>query len=455
VFEIATQVTISEVTVQKGRVFGRGGGIFSVGTLTLINSTVSGNSTAGYARDGGGIFSAGTLTLTNSTVSDNFSGLYGGGIYSAGTLTLTNSTVSGNLAHYHAGGIAIRGGTATLTNSTVSDNAASTYGGGIENLFSALTLVNSTVSGNFAAYGAGIRNSNGGLLTLTNTTVSGNYGGYSGRSAGIAEYSANPLTLINSTVTENGSGIWQRGNPAEITNSIIASNGNRNCNEPLASNGHNLSDDTSCFAAAGTDLVAPAQLGALADNGGPTLTHLPLSGSPAIDAGDNTNCPTTDQRGAPRPVDGDDPPDGFADCDIGAVEAPGPTASATATATATPTTTPTPTAACELLWPVHTVTTFGKGQSPSNNAKVESFITGNIIDPASLRDTAHRIPVCFGTRVVITVTDTTGTPALSANSSGITCAGSECTAETIRATQKYIARASDGTDTDRMTLLAR
>ncbi len=45
-----------------------------------------------------------------------------------------------------------------------------------------------------------------------------------------------------------------------------------------------------------------------------------LDGSPAIDAGDNVSCPATDLLGVARPVDGDDPPDGFADCDIGAVE---------------------------------------------------------------------------------------------------------------------------------------
>jgi nitrous oxidase accessory protein NosD len=54
-----------------------------------------------------------------------------------------------------------------------------------------------------------------------------------------------------------------------------------------------------------------------------------LDGSPAIDAGDNATCPATDQRGVARPIDGDDPPDGFADCDIGAVEyLPEPRASA-------------------------------------------------------------------------------------------------------------------------------
>ena len=80
------------------------GAIDNVGTLTLTDSTVSGNIV--------GIDNGGTLTLTGSTVSGNENGW---GIASNGTLTLTNSTVSGDA------GIFIINGTVTLLNSTVSD----------------------------------------------------------------------------------------------------------------------------------------------------------------------------------------------------------------------------------------------------------------------------------------------------------------------------------------------
>jgi len=53
---------------------------------------------------------------------------------------------------------------------------------------------------------------------------------------------------------------------------------------------------------AGNDSFPDPKLGPLADNGGPTLTMALLSGSPAIDAGDTTAAPTTDQRGFPRPA---------------------------------------------------------------------------------------------------------------------------------------------------------
>ena len=312
VFEIlpATQVTISAVTTRYGDAgccsyFG--GGISNAGTLTLTNSTVSGN----YSSGGGGIYDAGTLTIINSTVSENFSAFGGGGIYinGGGTLTLTDSTVSGNVAYYLlAGGGILNQGTATLINTTVSGNDV--YyggGGGIRNYPSGImTLTNSTVSGNDGDYApGGIRNA--GILTLTNSTVSGNHNRFDGGSAdGIQSDSHGQIAQT------------------QATNSIIAANGTtkygiENCSGPFVSNGHNLSDDTTCFPAAGADLVvADAMLAPLADNGGPTDTHDLLPGSPAIDAGDDIACPATDQRGEARPIDGDG--DGMAHCDIGAVE---------------------------------------------------------------------------------------------------------------------------------------
>jgi len=59
-------------------------------------------------------------------------------------------------------------------------------------------------------------------------------------------------------------------------------------------------------------------LGPLADNGGVTKTHSLGWGSPAIDSGSLTVCPSTDQRGVTRPIDGNG--DGSARCDMGAYE---------------------------------------------------------------------------------------------------------------------------------------
>jgi predicted outer membrane repeat protein len=125
-------------TVTRGSTPGGGGGILTFGTLTLTNSTVSGNRSGREA--GSGIFAFGTLTLTNSTVSGNTGGIFGGAIYSSGTLMLTNSTVSGN----NDIGIALGNVTATLTNSTVSGNG----GAGIDSRSSGtLTMTNSLIDG--------------------------------------------------------------------------------------------------------------------------------------------------------------------------------------------------------------------------------------------------------------------------------------------------------------------
>jgi hypothetical protein len=100
---------------------------------------------------------------------------------------------------------------------------------------------------------------------------------------------------------------------------------------------------------------------------------------------------------------------------------------------------------------------MGKGQSPSNNPKVFHWITGHIQNPGSLGDTAHRIPVCPGTTVTAQVSDSTNPPTNEAinspNSSNITCDNTGCTVVAIQGTEKYISRALDGKDTDRMSLI--
>jgi hypothetical protein len=81
------------------------------------------------------------------------------------------------------------------------------------------------------------------------------------------------------------------------------------------------------------------------------------------------------------------------------------------------------------------------------------MIFGNIVDPGSLKDSAHRIPVCAGTEVTIVVTDTTGTP-INTSGGNLSCDSAGCSG-VVNATEKYTSVSSDGKDTDRMTLLAQ
>src|SRR5437762_12006211 len=132
VFQTATgeTVSISGLTIRNGQ-GGEGGAIVNADTvtLTIINSTLSGN-TAGF---GGGVFNSGTLTIINSTVSGNTAS-EGAGIYNSGanTLTITNSTFSGNAAP-GAGGAIFNLATLMIANSTLSDNSSG-LGGGVFNL---------------------------------------------------------------------------------------------------------------------------------------------------------------------------------------------------------------------------------------------------------------------------------------------------------------------------------
>src|SRR5262249_19875831 len=224
----------------------------------------------------------------------------GGGIanFSSGMLTVTNSTVSGNYSTSDkgdAGGILNSLSTLTVTNSTVSSNRGD-FGGGIYNYHGTLTVTNSSVSSNIGYNGGGIYNPFG-TLTVTNSTISGNMGG----------------------------GIVDSGGTLHARNTIIA--GNTDPFDPdlygnLGSLGHNHNGNTQGGSGFDdTDLLnVNPLLGPLQDNGGPTFTMALLPGSPAIDAGDNTDAPDWDQRGPgfPRIVGIIDPDNPI--MDIGAFE---------------------------------------------------------------------------------------------------------------------------------------
>jgi hypothetical protein len=273
-------VTLAGLTIRNGNGNGTfGGGVLNNGGTLTLRSAIVTNNHAGSS--GGGILNlnpSGSLTVTDSVISNNQAmggGAGGGGIMANGTLTLANTTISGNSAGLAGGGLVVSG-TATATNLTVSGNT-SPRGGGIEveGTNFVLTLVNGTVVGNIASAGpgGGLRNAPGGGFTVRNTIVADN------------------------TATAGGA----------------------NCSGTISSAGHNLETGSGCgFAQPGDLSNANPLLGPLQNNGGPGPTHALLPGSPAIDTGDNTGCPATDQRGVPRPLDMLVP--GSAVCDIGAFE---------------------------------------------------------------------------------------------------------------------------------------
>ena len=268
-------VTISDLAIRNAH--GRsGGGIFNggVGTLTIINTALSGNT----ADFGGGVYNGGTLNIVNSTISGNTANTEGAGVYNPVTLTIINSTFSDNTSQI--AGAVFNTGTLVISNSTITNNTSMFLAGGVVNL-------NNFQIGN----------------TILNEGPA----------------SAN--------IYNNSSGV-------------------------VMSLGYNLSSDDAfgILTGPGDQIRTDPKLGPLQNNGGHTLTHALLPGSPAIDAGDPsfTPPPSFDQRGPGflRIVDGRIDKGSF-EVQSGGMATPTPTATPGFTPTPTPTpkgtATPTPT----------------------------------------------------------------------------------------------------------------
>ncbi len=274
------------------------GAVLNSGSLTLDQSSVI-NNTGGEA----GLLNIGTLDLIRSRIQDNI-GQLSGGILNRGQLTVDTSIISSNRAPGGDGGGIYNEDLSVIRSSTLFDNRAN-RGGAIFNL-GVMLIENSTLSGNLSQGAGGIDNQR--VMTIRNSTITNNEGDIA--AGGIQ--SDGVLQLSHTIVA---------GNTASAALAMDCSG-----ISGITSLGHNLVG-TDCPATQISDrvisgaLVPTIVLGPLQDNGGPTATHAPLAGSPAIDAGAIT-CPppAVDQRGAPRPSDGN--ADGVLACDIGAVEVP-------------------------------------------------------------------------------------------------------------------------------------
>jgi hypothetical protein len=328
----AANIEISGLTIANSK----HGGVFNAGTLTLSDCTVRNN----FSPTGGGIYNVGNMTidncliindsadlgggiehegflmyLTNTVVMNNKANIAGGGIgntFGGSALIINNSAIIGNVAAAQDGGGIYNQGTAKISDSTVADNFAAKLGGGILNS-DALSIDGCTISGNMADRGGGVFNYS--TATFTNSTIANNQA-LNGPGGGITDlapdgymYQSNSTVAGNSSV-KGGGGLSVEGGQPQLHNTLMALNSapvGPDVVGTIASQGFNLiGDGSGAGGFVDSDLVGTDDnpidplLGALADNGGPTLTMALLDGSPAIDAGDSTGAPLVDQRGLPR-----------------------------------------------------------------------------------------------------------------------------------------------------------
>lgn len=270
-----------------------GGGVRNAGNLTLVRCRVDASGASGAifggSASGGGISNGNQLALVDTTVTDNLA-LGAPGWCSPQCLPCCVPAGAG-----FGGGIS-SSGVLTVDSSLITRNTASDVGGG-------------------TAGGIGIT----GVATLSNVTLSANVGS----AAGGELASSGSVALRNVTIVRDPALI---ASPAiassfELTMASSALVGRCQVSGRLVSLGGNLeSPGSTCGLPDPTDRsgVASAMLAPLTHRGGPTLSQAPLVGSPLIDWGIDSACATSDQRGVPRPQDGDG--DGGARCDVGAVE---------------------------------------------------------------------------------------------------------------------------------------
>lgn len=289
-------LVVRALTISGGEGGGRGGGVRSRGPVRVDRSQFLDN----IANDTGGAIDAPSVEVRHSTFRGNegYGDAGGGAIHATGPVLLVASTLSDNTASYGVGGGAVVAGSVTVRRSTLWHNGSQDY--------------------DWSGHGGAIWSS--GDVVLTDSTVSDNRMPVGG--GGL--YAGGDLTIVRSTVVRNqapdGANLTVRGR-LTVTASVIGEphGGGGNCHRggPTTSGGFNLvSVGGRCGLGAGPgDRTARAELGLwpLDDNGGPTVTHLPIG--PSLSFIPTSRCGATrDQRGEPRPQG--------SYCEAGAVEVP-------------------------------------------------------------------------------------------------------------------------------------
>lgn len=362
---------------------GLGGAIFNLGTVSVLDCTFATNSAIGGAGGDGADGGSGVTRGGTGGNGGPGGGALGGGIYTAGPVTIVNTTFSNNVAQGGTGGTAGAGGSALISGVSGAGGVGGiAQGAGLysTNTNAVVLILSTTFANNIAqggtsqtggtgsaglgqsgrsggnALGGGIENDKGGSVTLTNCTLfqneaigggggnggdgggRGGNGGNGGNATGGGIYNLGTVTVVNCTFSQGGAfggtngsagsgvasarsgkrGLSRGGNVVNaakkkqgsftLINSIIATNLSGGGGVGIfIDGGYNISADRSiAFKSAkkgGTSLArTDPQVGALGANGGPTETvPITSSNSPAVNFIKANDFPPFDQRGVSRP----------------------------------------------------------------------------------------------------------------------------------------------------------
>jgi CSLREA domain-containing protein len=314
--EKGATVKIYGITITGGVLYDAatgGAGIRNAGNLTLQNCAVQANGMGAHVYDdGGGIYNKApsatdppaSLNVYNTVVTGNNAN-HGAGIYNGGILNLADSKISANTGTLGGGISDSTAGATTVNRSTISGNTATSSGGGLY-ITGTVTLSNCTVSGNVAKLGAA------GALYLASKSAQIGSCTFNGNTVGtdpIYQKNLSAMYVNSGTVSIRATifNEWWYNKETGVTTDDVACKRNLGI---ISSQGYNIDRGNSCQFAYTADRVNidPKLDPNLANNGGPTLTHALLAGSPAIDAipyymlaSTSGLLPPTDQRGIARP----------------------------------------------------------------------------------------------------------------------------------------------------------
>lgn len=333
---------------------------FHTGSFTLTDSLLDFNA-ASHGGAALGLYNTGNITIDNTVISNNTSAELAGGVYvgwgNNGAIVVSNTVISDNTqaqkgAWYSGAGASVEfrncNVTGNISTGSLNDTGAGgIYAGRFGQTRMPMKVLNTTIANNSSQQTGGAYLSGNIDLVVANSTFTGNSGGTQGGGLQLQANTGGQFVVAQTTITGNsasvGSGVavhqvgngtaavahfygsivdGNTGSSSQIEEAVTSTPASRVPAVAARNSALGSIQGSLVFTDNGGNLrnlgTSGLKLGSLANNGGPTNTMLPLTGSPLINAGGAT-VPTFpgnqfDQRGSGylRLVD--------AILDIGAVE---------------------------------------------------------------------------------------------------------------------------------------